>query len=673
MAAPLMYPPARRPVLDDLHTSSIVLAMQYSRLVIAILFCLLAAGTFAGCVDGGAEDAASTADKLAEKPFQLGDLLEPFDPPPLSELDANAEWIDQPVVDFVEHLRAHLAKQGSPHVSIEEALAMRNNSPADNKAICAALGQVAPADGSGVDYDDVMVRKANADLKTINPLLSSTSVDSDYQNLAGVWLFRYDWNFDVLGDANTIVSWQTSKDHLIDKVVLRDDLVWSDGKPVTAQDFAFTHQAIMTDAVIVPAKRQGPDQLRWVHAYDDHTLAFFHKEPLATNASNMAFPALPKHIYESTIPEDPSLSRSQRHSELEDHPVVGGAYELVRRIRGQEFLLRRREPFYMLEGKQVRPKPYFKEVLFRVFEDDNTALLALKSGAVDESELTAEQAATQTDDDDFYRRNTKVYGLEWTNFWICWNIEAPYFTDKRVRQAMSYALDYEELVNTIFYGLYEQARGTFHPTSWMFPHNGPEPYRQDLDKAESLLDAAGWVDSDGDGIRDKEINGRRMPFRFTLLTSQSVAGIATGILLKECLDQIGVACLPKPTEFTVLVQMGRERKFHAFMGAWLTGEDPDMQTNLWETGQMRNYSNYSNPRVDDLFVQARRELDREKRGALYGEIHNILWEDQPYTWLVYRNRDFGINKRLRGINFSPQGPYGVAPGFMSIYAAEVQP
>jgi peptide/nickel transport system substrate-binding protein len=640
---------------------------------IAFFSCLVAACFFAGCSGGEPEEAAAIADAPAETPFKLGDLLEPFAPPPLDEIERTADWIDRPVVDFLEHLRAHQAKQGSPPISIEKALAMRNNSPADNLAICAALGQLAPRDGAGVNYDSMMVRKANADLKTINPLLSSTSVDSDYQNLTGVWLFRYDWNFDVLGDTNTIVSWQTSKDHLIDKIVLRDDLVWSDGKPVSAHDFAFTHQAIMTDAVIVPAKRQGPDQLRWVHAYDDRTLVFFHKEPLATNASNMAFPALPKHIYERTIPEDPSLSRSERHSELEDRPLVGGAYELVRRIRGQEFLLRRREAFYTHDGKQVRPKPYFKEVLFRIFEDDNTALLALKSGAVDESELTAEQVATQTGDDDFYRRNTKVSGLEWTNYWICWNMQAPYFEDKRVRQAMSYALDYEELINTIFYGLYEQARGTFHPTSWMFPKNGPKPYRQDLDKAEALLDAAGWIDSDGDGIRDKEINGRRMPFRFTLLTSQSVAGVAMGILLKECLDQIGVVCLPKPTEFTVLVQMGRERKFHAFMGAWLTGEDPDMQTNLWETGQMRNYSNYSNPRVDELFVRARRELDREKRAALYGEIHNLLWEDQPYTWLVYRNRDYGFNKRLRGINFSPVGPFGFAPGFLSIYAAQAQP
>jgi peptide/nickel transport system substrate-binding protein len=513
----------------------------------------------------------------------------------------------------------------------------------------------------------------NSDLKTINPLLGSTIVDQEYEELTAVSLFRFDRDFDVRADANTVVSWQSSKDRLMDKVVLRDDLTWSDGKPVTAHDFAFTHQAIMTDAVIVPALRHGRDELRRVHAYDDHTLVIFHKHALATNAANMVFPALPKHLYEKTIPQDPSLSRSSEHTYLEDHPVVAGAYELTKRIRGQEFVLRRRDDYYMHNGKQVREKPYFKEVRCRVIEDVNTALLALKSGAVEELELTAEQAASQTNGPDFYRRNTKVTDVEWSTYFVCWNNATPYFNDKRVRQAMSYALDYDELLNTICYGLYPQCRGTFHPQSWMFPQNGPAPYKQDLGKAEALLDAAGWTDTDGDGIRDKEINGRRVPFRFTMLTSQTTIGTAVGILYKECLDQIGVVCLPKPTEFTVQVQMALERKFQAMMGAWVTGEDPDMQTNLFGSGQLRNYANYSNPRVDELYRQGRREFDREKRAAIYAEIHNILWEDQPYTWLVNRNGIYGFNKRLRGYNFSPRGPYAYAPGFSSIYTPAKEP
>jgi len=634
------------------------------------LLCLpLLSALVAGC-SSGTDDLPSSDDA---KPFQLGNLLEPFDPPPLEEILAGQKWTDQPVVDGTSKMRALQQQQGPPPLTETEALALRNDSDENNDLILRTLGQLAPGDGSGVDDSATMVRKSNSDLKSSNPLLQSALTEAEYHALTGIGLFGYGQDFKSFADANVVASWQTSEDHLIDKIVLRDDLTWSDGTPVTAHDFQYAFQTIMTDEVIVPSQRSGTDQLKWVQAYDDHTLVFFHKEPLATNVLNMAFSIIPKHIYEKTIPEDPSLARSDRHSELEDHPIVGGAYELVKRVRGQEFVVRRRESYYMHNGVQVRAKPHFAEVRFKVIGDFNTALLALKKGELQESELTAEQWASQTSDDDFYRLNTKATALEWTSYYLCWNMETPFFSDKRVRQAMSYALDYEEMLSTVYYDVNRPSQGIYHPDSWMAPKESPKPYQQDLSKAEALLDEAGWVDSDGDGFRDKLINGRRVPFRFTLMTSQSDASRATGILLKEGLNQIGVDCILKPTEFTVLVQRCRDRKFQAFMGAWITGTDPDMGTNLWTTGKIRNYSNYSNPIVDELFVEARREIDREKRAAIYGKIHHILWEDQPYTWLLYRNSLYGFNKKLRGYNFSPSGPYQFSPGFFGIYMHESQP
>jgi peptide/nickel transport system substrate-binding protein len=331
--------------------------------------------------------------------------------------------------------------------------------------------------------------------------------------------------------------------------------------------------------------------------------------------------------------------------------------------------VRRRDSYYMHNGKQVRPKPYFREVRVKAIEDLNTALLALKAGQIEEMELRAEQWTNQTNDDEFYKHNTKVTAPEWTEFHFDWNLESKFFSDKRVRQAMSWAFDYDEFLNKICFGLYQPCRGTFSPTSWMFPKNGPQPYHQDLDKAEDLLDAAGWKDTDGDGIRDKEINGRRVPFEFTLLTYQSETGLQCATLMKECLSKIGVTCNVKPTEFTVLSDLEQKHKFDAAMGGWGTGTDPDQSANLFATGEMRNYGKYSNKRVDELFKQGRREFDPAKRAAIYGEIHNILWEDQPYTWLFYRNAFYGFNKKVRGYNFSPKGPFDFSPGLDSVYKA----
>ncbi|NOY30274.1 MAG: peptide ABC transporter substrate-binding protein, partial [Planctomycetes bacterium] len=289
-----------------------------------------------------AEPSKPTESKPA-KPFVLGDMIEPFDPPTLEKLLAAHEWEDRPVVDSMQRMRAHQAKLPSPQLTAKEALELRNDSSENNEKILDALGRLAPEDGEGVDYDAEITLMAQGDLKTTNPLLMSSTIDFDCNSFTGFGLFGFDRNFDKFASKDAVVSWQTSEDRMIDKVVLRDDLTWSDGKPITAHDLEFTFQVILTDSVIIPAVRQGTDQLRYVKAYGDHTVVFFHKEALATNDTNLGFPVLPKHIYEKTIPEDPTMTRSEAHSRLEDHPVVGGGYTLTKRVRGQEFVLTRRE------------------------------------------------------------------------------------------------------------------------------------------------------------------------------------------------------------------------------------------------------------------------------------------------------------------------------------------
>jgi peptide/nickel transport system substrate-binding protein len=157
------------------------------------------------------------------------------------------------------------------------------------------LGRLAPPDGAGVGFETTWVRHVPGDLKSANPIFISSQTEFEYQTMTvqrrGVELRP---RFEYFASKATIISWQTSKDQTIDKFVLRDDLTWSDGKPLTAHDFEFAFQVIMTDAVPVLALRQNMVQVRWVKAYDDHTLVVFHKEPFATNMENMAnFPAFP--------------------------------------------------------------------------------------------------------------------------------------------------------------------------------------------------------------------------------------------------------------------------------------------------------------------------------------------------------------------------------------------
>jgi peptide/nickel transport system substrate-binding protein len=615
---------------------------------------------------GGAETAKSEStkkEKPADAEFEIP--VQPADLPTLAELDEKAGWIDQPVKDTFEML---LEKQAAepPLATVAEALALRNTSRDANEKVLNALGR-AKRDESQIDYDAVINRHFRRDVKSTNPVMFNTVEENELGTLIGITLLAFDWNLAPVGDREIIRSWQISKDRMLDKIVMRDDLTWSDGKPVTAHDVVFSFLTIMNPKVPVPAVRSGTDKLRWVHAYDDHTLVFFHKEALATNVWNVIFPIIPRHVYEKSVVEDPTMQEIDYHVALENSPISCGPYVISKRQRGQEFVLTRRESWYMHGGKQVRDKPYFKEVRMQVIEDLNTALRALRNGELDEMILNPEQWVTQTGDDDFYRLNTKVSGLEWTYFHFEWNVETPYFSDLKVRQAMSFAFDYKEMHDTLNYGLYERCNGIFHPTSWMAPKNPPAYYEQNLDRAEQLLDEAGWTDHDGDGIRDKTIGGRQVPFEFSILVPPVPDRVKICTLLKENLGQIGITCNVSQLEATVILDKLLKHEFQAAFGGWSTGADPDTSENIWGTGQGRNFGYYSNPEVDRLYEVARHEFDRQKRGEIYGRIHELIFADQPATWLYFRNAFYAFNKNLRGYMFSPRGPFGYSPGFGSVY------
>lgn len=614
-----------------------------------------------------ADQAGPAAAKPADDKFKLGDMLKPFTPPPLAELDKTADWQPQPVLDALAKLRAYKKQHEPPLVSVKEALQMRNDSPDANRKILSALSVLAPEKGPEVDYDASISRSLQMDVATTNPILSSSIAEAQLEDLTSFGLFSFDWNMEPFAASDSVVSWQSSKDHMMDKVVMRDDLVWSDGKPITAHDVAFSFQAIMSSKVPVPAVRSDVEHIRWIEAYDDHTLVYFHEQAAPTNVWNLNFPVIPKHIYEKSIAEDPTLTTSAYNAEHELHPVCGGPYEIASWSRGAEILLRRRESYFMHNGKQVREKPYFKEIRFHIIEDGNTRLLALKSGRIHEGELQAEQWETQTSGNDFYANNTKVYGPEWVYFYIGWNFKTPFFSDVRVRRAMAYTLNYNEMINDLCYGLYPRCHGLFPPDAWMYPKNPPPLYHQDLDKAEKLLDEAGWVDTDGDGIRDKVVNGKRIPFEFDLMVSQKPDRIDICNLFRENLDSIGVICHVVPIEAAVFQQRVQDKKYEAEFSGWSTGTDPYTEENIFGTGQDRNFGSYSNPKVDELFAKGLKEFDRAKRAEIYGQISNLIYEDQPYMFLYDYASFYGFSKRLRGYRFSPRGPFSFGPGFGAIW------
>ena len=163
------------------------------------------------------------------------------------------------------------------------------------------------------------------------------------------------------------------------------------------------------------------------------------------------------------------------------------------------------------------------------------------------------------------------------------------------------------------------------------------------------------------------MDGRLVPFKFTVLSSETPNSIKVCTLLKSSLDQIGIVVDVKPTEWTVLQDKALKHQFDGMLAGWGSGTDPSTLDNIFKTGGGRNYGGYSNERVDELFELAQAEFDREKRAEYYAEIHDILWDEQAYLWLFYRPTLYGIGKDIRGFNFSPRDPFGVSPGINGIW------
>ncbi|MBI1903302.1 MAG: peptide ABC transporter substrate-binding protein [Planctomycetia bacterium] len=590
--------------------------------------------------------------------------LQTFDPPPLEKLLADHQWIERPVVDSLK-LRREFEKDKKPLVSVAEALAMKNDSDKANEKIVGTLGLL-PKDDSAVDFDASIVRRLQQEPKSLNPILTSSMSETEINNLTAFGLFSFDWQLNPFASWDTVKSWKASDDNLVDIVVMRDDLTWSDGKPITAHDVVYSFQTIMDPNIDVPAQRSGTDKIRWVHAYDNHTVAFFHKEPLVTNVWNVNFAVIPKHVYEPHRRSDPKLER-----DLDiDKQVVGGAYGFASRTRGQELVLQRRESYYRHNGKQVRDKPYFQEIRFKIMPDPNTSMLELQRGGIAEAELSPGQWQEQTNDAGFYQHNTKVRGSEWTFFYFGWNFNTPYFSDLKVRQAMSYAFHHDEMLKVHCYGLFEPCTGIFHPESWMMASQPKRPpQKQDLDKAEDLLDAAGWEFDPSLGVRAKTIGGKKVPFKFTMLVRNSADRVAICELLKQNLQSIGVEVSIAALETATLQQRLQSKQFEANFGGWGTGADPDTSENIWGSNQERNWGGYSNPKVDQLFADGRKENDRQKRGAIYAEIDRLTYDDQVYTFLYYQPSLYAFSKDMRGYMFSPRGPFHYGPGFSAIWQA----
>ncbi len=519
-----------------------------------------------------------------------------------------------------------------------------------------------PPDPSGIATDETLYLQLDGNPNTLNPLFVSSAYDFTVVDTLYAGPFTFDKDMQWMLNDDMAESLTESDGHTTCTLKIKPGLTWHDGHPLTAHDIVYTWEQILDPDVPCQTQKPTVEPIKECVAIDDLTVKFVQPEPLATRHWNLLFPIIPKHIFEKDKENHPDLKTGDYYNAQSRMPVGNGPYRIVEWKENDRVIVERWEDY---KGE----KPYFKRIVFRIIPDTKMALLTFEKGQIHAIErLSAQQFALETNTESFAKVGYKAWASQWLFGYIGWNMDGsnPFFADKRVRTAMTHSLNIPLILDKVLYNLATACHGVYHPNSWMYnPQVKLLDY--DLEKAKTLLDAAGWLVDADDGWRYKDIDGEKVLFDFTLLTSLgSPTAPQISAILQEDLKRIGVRMKTRTLEWSAFLEKLRKHEFQAEIAAWGTSTDPDSGWNLWRTEQYgtgRNYVGYSNPRIDELFKQGRREFDVEKRKRVYQEIHKTLYDDQPYTWVYNRSILAAINKRIGGVQFSPRGIYNFYPSF----------
>ncbi len=472
------------------------------------------------------------------------------------------------------------------------------------------------------------------------PMIAGESAASAIASHIFNSLLRYDRNLEPEGELAK--SWQVSPDQKTITFTLKPGLKWADGKPLTSADVLFTWKLVTDDKTRTPYASDYK-LVTSAEAPDAQTFRVSYSQPYAPALESWAgLQILPRHLLENQDINNTPFARK---------PVGSHYYQLESWSVKEKISLIRN--LYATQGA-----PKIDRLISRFIPDPATQFLELMADNIDVMNLDPIQYTRIVPARPEMKKKIALYkelGNGYT--YLGFNLKRAPFNDVRVRQAINYAIDKQELIDGVLLGLGEPVAAPYKPgTRWVNPQL--KPYAYDPAKAKQLLKEAGFEDHDGDGILDR--NGK--PFAFEILTNQNKQREMSAVLIQRRLKDIGIDVKIRVLEWASF--LGRYIKpgdFDVVVLGWSLSLDPD-QYSIWHSSQNKpgqfNFINYNNPQVDKLLEQGRLELDQDKRMKIYHEFSRILLEDSP---IVYLYEGYGlpaIHKRIRGID-NPAPPAGI--------------
>lgn len=453
-------------------------------------------------------------------------------------------------------------------------------------------------------------------------------------------LLKYNANLDLEGELAE--SWLISKDQKTITFKLKPNLSWADGKPLTSADVLFTWKLVIDENTRSPyasdfqlvKKADAPDPLTFSVTYDQAYA-----------------PALDSWAGLSILPEHSLKGQDIHTTSFARKPVGSNYYQLDTWKNGENITLSR-NPNSVLGPANIN------QLITRIIPDNSAQFLELMADNIDSMGLDPIKYSRIIPSRPELQKKLNLYkelGNSYT--YMGFNLKHKPFDDIRVRKAINYAIDKQEIIDGVYLGLGINIASPYKPgTRWSNPALSPYPY--DPNKAKTLLLEAGFKDTDGDGIVERD--GK--PFAFEIITNQNKEREKSAVLIQRRLKDVGIDVKIRAIEWASFIsRFIKTGDFDVVVLGWGLGLDPD-QFNIWHSSQQApgqfNFIGYNNPTIDKLLEQGRTELDPDKRMKIYHEFAQVLLEDCP---IVYLSAGYGltaIHKRVKGIA-NPVPPAGV--------------
>jgi peptide/nickel transport system substrate-binding protein len=488
-----------------------------------------------------------------------------------------------------------------------------------------------------------------SDISFLNSVLSSDTASSQVIAMLFEGLLSSKPNGDLVPGLAEAMP-QVSSDGTTYTFKLRKNLKWSDGQPLTSDDVLFTFNLMFAPDykdVNSPRRTDLEQNLQSITAPDPLTIVFKTKgvwSPfLALHAQREI---MPKHVLGSLPPK--GINTADFNSAPS---ATNGAFKFVRWDKGQQVVLARNDNYF-------RGPTLLDQYVYKVAPDSVTLTNLLKTGEVDFGPVDPSLWDSLATVDTLNRLTP--FGVPTFTFYA-YNLDpaksgGKMFADKAVRQALLFALDRQQMADKVYFKQATIADSVEPPISWA--HSNAKPsYGFDKNKAQSMLDAAGWTKG-SDGIRAKG----GVQLKFEMITNQGNKQRESLLqIMQQSWADIGVSATPRLIQFPQLVtQITNQRTFEVFLVGFNFQQDPDESQLFASTAANPGGFNgfqFKNPQVDTVLKQAASTLDQGKRKQLYAQFQDLMNEEVPAPILVFNKGLWAAGKRVQGLTNSVFGSY----------------